>query len=217
MSLKRVVFIRPGETEWNRMGRWQGYVNIPLNEHGKQQARRLAQFIRPIGIEALYTSDLRRALDTAQILGETLGFTAIADVRLRERHIGLWQGLTVEEVQAWYPEEYAELLKKPTEYVIPGGESRVTVAQRMKAAFDDILAQTTALQTIGIVTHTTAIRALMSQISPRYDALGMQFANMSVTSIAQQADQTWQVIQKNEVIHLQGMETAFFPELEQQK
>ena len=65
MAVKRVVFIRPGETEWNKIGRWQGIVGVPLNGHGRAQAERLAKFVRNINLDALYSSDLRRAKDTA--------------------------------------------------------------------------------------------------------------------------------------------------------
>src|SRR5579871_2666095 len=103
MTVKRIVFIRPGETDWNRLGRWQGWVSIPLNDLGVRQARALATFIRHIGMGALYTSDLKRAAQTADLLAEQLSFQPIPDARLRERSIGFWQGLTQAELQAWYP------------------------------------------------------------------------------------------------------------------
>ena len=72
MVVKRFMFIRPGETDWNRLNRWQGQVEIPLNAHGIEQSKRLAQFMRPLGIQTLYSSNLRRASDTAKILASTL-------------------------------------------------------------------------------------------------------------------------------------------------
>jgi 2,3-bisphosphoglycerate-dependent phosphoglycerate mutase len=213
MATKRVIFIRPGETGWNRLERWQGHVAVPLNDHGQQQAERLARFVRPTGISALYTSDLRRAMDTARILAKMLHIEPVPDSRLRERHIGIWQGLTQDEVIAWYPEEYLALLANPNEYQIPGGESRVQVAARMKAAFDAIIAQT-GDDTIGIVSHTTAIRALLGVLMPEIDALTMPFANMSVTSLAHE-DGTWKITQRNDVTHLEGMPSEVFKELEQ--
>lgn len=214
MATKRVIFIRPGETQWNRLGRWQGLVAVPLNDHGREQAERLAKFVRPTGIKSLYTSDLRRALDTAQILANVLNLQPVLDARLRERHIGIWQGLTQAEVMAWYPEEYQALVSNPNEYQIPGGESRVQVAARMKAAFDDIMARTDDEDTVGIVTHTTAIRALFGVLMPEIDALSMQFRNMSVTSLAREDNGTWRITQRNDVTHLQGMPSEYFPEME---
>jgi probable phosphoglycerate mutase len=213
--MKRVIFIRPGETQWNKDGRWQGHVAVPLNAHGRIQAERLAKFVRNTGITALYASDLRRALDTATILATALGLQAIPDARLRERHIGIWQGLTQDEVQAWYPVEFQQLRNSPDEYQVTGGESRKDVAQRMKAAFDDIVAQPG--ETIGIVTHTTAIRALLGVLLPNVDALAMEFSNMSVTSMMRDDGSAWRITQQNDVTHLEGMTTQIFPELEQRR
>ncbi|MCU0510979.1 MAG: histidine phosphatase family protein [Anaerolineae bacterium] len=214
MSSKRVIFIRPGETRWNRLGRWQGQVAIPLNDHGRQQCERLAQFVRPIGIQALYTSDLRRAQETAHILAARLPIQPVADARLRERHIGIWQGLTQQEVMEWYSDEYQALLASPDDYIIPGGESRRVVAARMKAAFDALVAGA-AENTIGLVTHTTAIRALLGVLLPELDALSMEFNNMSVTSLVATAD-GWKLTQRNDVTHLEGMPSTDFPEMEKQ-
>src|SRR5262245_1330412 len=124
MTVKRIILIRPGETDWNRQGRWQGWVATPLNEHGRRQAQALGRFVRNIGMAALYSSDLRRARETAELLAERLGFVPMYDARLRERNIGAWQGLTPDEMRAWYPDEYDQLLADVDEYRIPGGESR---------------------------------------------------------------------------------------------
>jgi broad specificity phosphatase PhoE len=215
MATKRVIFIRPGETQWNRLGRWQGQVAVPLNDHGKMQAKRLARFIRAIGIQALYTSDLRRAVETAEILSETLGFEIVPDSRLRERHIGLWQGLTLEEVQAWYPEEYKSLRGNPDAYQVEGGEAREVVAKRMKAAFDEIVGRPGDI--IGIVSHTTAIRALLDAVIPNVNALAMDFSNMSVTSIAKDDGSDWRIVQRNDVTHLEGMPTEISAEPDDKK
>jgi len=215
MATKRVIFIRPGETQWNRLGRWQGHVAVPLNDHGKMQAKRLARFIRPIGIQALYSSDLHRATETAAILEETLGFAAQFDARLRERHIGLWQGLTLDEVQAWYPDSYQSLRSNPDAYQIEGGESRESVASRMKAAFDEMIAQPHEI--IGIVSHTTAIRALLDTLMPNANALRMEFSNMSVTSIAKEDGSGWRIVQRNDVTHLEGMPTEVSVEPDDKK
>jgi broad specificity phosphatase PhoE len=215
MTTKRVIFIRPGETQWNRLGRWQGQVAVPLNDHGKMQAKRLARFIRAIGIQALYTSDLRRAVETAEILSETLGFEIVPDSRLRERHIGLWQGLTLEEVQAWYPEEYKSLRGNPDAYQVEGGEAREVVAKRMKAAFDEIVGRPGDI--IGIVSHTTAIRALLDAVIPNVNALAMDFSNMSVTSIAKDDGSDWRIVQRNDVTHLEGMPTEISAEPDDKK
>ncbi len=212
MAVKRLVFIRPGETDWNRLGRWQGWVNIPLNELGERQARALANFIRHIGMSALYTSDLKRALKTAECLAEQLNFAPIPDERLRERNIGLWQGLTRDEMQAWYSDEYAQMLAQVNEYRVPSGESRKDVLVRMRTALDDILAKEQG-ETIGILSHTTAIKSLLGAIIPGYDPLDVNLDNTSVTTIRVK-DGGWELVAVDDVIHLEGLERRASHELE---
>ena len=131
--VKRVVFIRAGETDWNRMGRWQGWVASPLNAHGRRQAQKLAQFIRNLGISALCSSDLVRARQTAELLAGVLEFPVTYDARLRERNAGAWQGMTLHEMRDWYPDEFAQLLADPEEFRVAGAESRADVRSRMTA------------------------------------------------------------------------------------
>jgi 2,3-bisphosphoglycerate-dependent phosphoglycerate mutase len=213
MAINRVVFIRPGETDWNRLGRWQGHVQVPLNSYGKMQAQRLAKFIHPIGISTMYTSDLRRAYQTAEILCEQLGFAPRADARLRERGVGEWQGLTQEEVMEWYPQEYAQLQANREGFQVSGGESRRQVAERVRQCFQDIMARGGG-ETIGIVSHTTAIRTLLDDLVPHYNANSHSYSNLSVTTIEHQQGDVWKIGLLDDISHLKGMETLSFPELE---
>jgi len=212
MTLQRMILIRPGETEWNRLGRWQGWVAVPLNEHGRQQATRLGRFIRNLGLDALYASDLKRTHETAEILAESLQFEPIYDERLRERHIGEWQGLTLREIKDWYPEHYAELRADPLGYKITAGESRQDAIDRVLELFEEI--QKTDHSTVGILSHTTAIRGLLSKLVPDTDPFQEEFTNISVTTIAKRDDGAWYVVQYNDVSHLDGMETLAFGEVD---
>jgi len=212
MSIKRVVFIRPGETDWNRDERHQGNVAIPLNEHGRQQARRLANYIRNMGITALYTSDTKRALETAELLAERLGFTPIVDARLREREIGLWQGLTKNEMETWYPADYAKLRADPQGYAVPGGESRADVQKRMVAFFEE-LQQKEQGETVGIISHTTAIHELLEVLTPGRSSDDIIVTNTSVTTIRHDTA-GWSLITSNDISHLEGLATRRASELE---
>lgn len=211
MQIRRVIFIRPGETEWNRQNRWQGWLRVPLNTHGRAQVEALAGFIRNIGVGALYTSDLQRALETAEIITEHMDIEPILDGRLRERNIGEWQGLTQPELEAWYPEEFAAWVADRENFTIPGGESRHNVRERMQATFDDILVQDKA-QTIGIISHTVSIRTLLDNLLPDYDPLGLKLMNSSVTTVRWENEQ-WTSIALNDIMHLEGLETKFIKEL----
>jgi broad specificity phosphatase PhoE len=212
MTVKRIVLIRPGETDWNRLGRWQGWVNTPLNEHGKLQARALAHFVRNIGMGALYTSDLQRALETAENLARHLPFEPFRDQRLRERSIGLWQGLTLDEMRAWYPEDYASMLADPDGYRVPGGESRSDVRARVMSAVTDIL-RGDASETVGILSHTTAIKILLGDLIAGYNPLDVGIDNTSVTTI-RRSDNRWELVAIDDVMHLEGLEARSTRELE---
>lgn len=216
MTVKRVIFIRPGETDWNRLGRWQGWAAVPLNERGKSQSRQLAKFIRNIGMSALYTSDLKRAIETAEILAEQLGFPPILDSRLRERNIGAWQGLTLDEMCAWYPDEYAHLLEDPMNFRVPGGESRHDVLERALQAFNGILTQDKGA-TVGILSHTTTIHVLLRELVADQYMAEVPVSNSSVTTITGNKDGTWKLVTADDVMHLEGLESKRYPELEDRR
>ncbi len=214
MTVKRVIFIRPGETDWNRDKRYQGWVAVPLNEHGRRQVQRLANFVRNIGLSAVYTSDLKRSLETAEILREKLGYPAVIDQRLRERNIGHWQGMTRQNMEAWYPDEYQAFLADPANYRIPGGESRKDVEERMLAAFNDILKDDKG-ETVGIISHSTVINTLLSCIIPHVQFGSVDVSNTGVTTIKRGDDGQWQIIQADDKTHLEGMESQQVHELEE--
>ncbi len=214
MAVKRVIFIRPGETDWNRDLRYQGWVAIPLNAYGVRQAQRLANYIRNIGVSALYTSDLKRAAETAHLLAEKLGLAPIADARLRERDIGTWQGLTQKEMQSWYPVEYAEFLADPDGYRVPGGESRKNVRERILEAFNEILA-TNQGETIAILSHSTAINALLAEIIPGVTFGSVDVSNTSVTTLKREESGEWQLVAADDITHLEGMSAQKVHELEE--
>lgn len=212
MSIKRIILIRPAETEWNRQGRWQGWVAAPLNEHGRQQAQRLASFVRNIGMSALYSSDLKRAVETADLLAAQLEFAPVLDARLRERNIGLWQGLTLTEMQAWYPDEYQMLMSDRLGFVVPNGESLKHVRERALNIFSEILGHDQG-ETVGIVSHTTTVQLLLSELVPGYKIGDATFDNTSVTTIRRESDDGWQLVTVNDSMHLEGLETQSVREL----
>lgn len=214
MPIKRILFIRPGETHWNRIGRQQGWVSIPLNEHGFKQAERLSSFIRHLGLGALYSSDLRRAKETTQIISDKLSIEPIYDSRLRERDIGQWQGLTLGEIHEWCTDEYEQFRERVNNFQIPGGEARFQVVERIVSAFDDIQKHQQDVSTVGIVTHSIAIRTLLSQLIPDFPSAGMPLSNISVTTIALNEAGKWEMVQANDVSHLDGMETKTIDEPE---
>src|SRR5438067_685184 len=104
-----VYLVRHGLTEWNLQKRFQGQLDVPLSREGLEQSRRLGQWLagQSVRFSAIYSSDLARAMQTAQAVGECLGLVPEPAIGLREIHCGEWQGLTVEDVDARYPGQLA--------------------------------------------------------------------------------------------------------------
>jgi broad specificity phosphatase PhoE len=102
-----IVLVRHGETDWNRDNRFQGHADPPLNDTGRAQARTLAATLRHVAFAAAYTSPLRRARETAQILGSAVGLTPVGDSALMEIDVGSWSGLTRTEIETRFPAGFA--------------------------------------------------------------------------------------------------------------
>ena len=144
--------IRHGETEWNSEGRFQGHLNSVLNGEGLAQAQALGERLAAERFDLLLSSDLGRALETASAIAMRSGHEIVVEPRLRERRMGIFQGLTPAEVQARYPGEYARFNSRDPDYVIPHGESMRQLLERSVACFTE-LAERHAGLTLATVTH----------------------------------------------------------------
>ncbi len=136
--VRRLVMLRHGQTEYNAGSRMQGQLDTDLTDLGRHQAVAAAEVLAKRQPLVIVSSDLRRALDTAVTLGEHAGMPVIADVRLRETHLGQWQGMTHVEVDAASPG--ARLAwRDDSRWAPPGGESRVDVADRSRPLVDELI------------------------------------------------------------------------------
>lgn len=151
---------RHGETDWNREGRWQGQMNTSLNERGREQARTLAESVRDEPIAAVYASDLDRAVETAQIVAQTIGVRVRRDGRLRELNFGRWEGLTTAEIEMRFPQEVARW-RADGGVAGGGGESYEQMGERVVAALREIAA-THPQEHVLVVLHGGPIRALLA-------------------------------------------------------
>jgi broad specificity phosphatase PhoE len=129
---------RHGETDANAEGRIQGTIDPPLNARGREQARELAREAAALGLRALYTSQLRRARETAEIVGTELGLEPHVDARFAESDRGEWEGRLAAEVRAEDPDAWAGSLAVETEFRFPGGESLEEHAARVEAGLADV-------------------------------------------------------------------------------
>jgi len=138
--LARLVLWRHGETDYNASGRIQGHLDSHLTETGLAQARRAVPLLTSYGPSVLVSSDLRRALDTATVFAEATGTTLRVDKRLRETHLGEWQGMTMAEVEARWLGAVRTWRSDPR-WAPPGGESRLEVATRAAEVVAELDAQ----------------------------------------------------------------------------
>ena len=147
-----LIAIRHGETEWNSEGRFQGHLNSALNRAGLAQAQALGERLAAERFDLLLSSDLGRALQTAGAIAARTGHEVLIEPRLRERNMGIFQGLTAEQAQARYPEEYARFTSRDPDYAIPGGESMRQLFERSLACFTGLAERHPGL-TLASVTH----------------------------------------------------------------
>jgi broad specificity phosphatase PhoE len=155
----RVLLLRHGRTTWNAERRFQGQADPPLDEVGRAQAYEVAGIIAALRPDVLVTSDALRAAQTAGPIGEVTGLAVQSDPRLRERSLGHWEGLTRDDVQTRYPDEYADWVAG-RDVSRRGGESRDEVSVRALAAFADLPAVPTAV----VVTHSATAMALCNAL-----------------------------------------------------
>lgn len=142
MSIRRLVMLRHGQTEWNATSRMQGQLDTDLTDLGREQAAAAAEVLAKRQPLAIVSSDLRRALDTATALGERSAVPVQIDTRLRETHLGDWQGLTHLEVDAVAPGARVAW-RDDARWAPHGGESRVDVAARSTPLVDELLERIT--------------------------------------------------------------------------
>jgi len=206
MRVKEVYLIRHGQTDWNTLGRWQGQLDVALNDVGRRQAAALAEYSTRLPIGAIYTSDLARAYDTAQPMAAALGLEPVIDQRWRELHIGVFAGLTRPEIEARYPTEYAAFLDDDMGYAPPEGESRLAMQQRGRAAFDDMV-QAAQSETVAVMTHGGTIRLLLLSLFPQQqpDLANLKVPNTSLTLLRRQTT-GWSIAELIETPHLRSGE-----------
>jgi probable phosphoglycerate mutase len=145
MATTQILFIRHGETAWNRIKRIQGHIDVPLAETGLAQARRLAERLarearEGARIEAIYSSDLLRAQQTAQPAADALGLPLVLSQGLRERSYGAFQGHDSVEIEARFPDAYAAWQTRDPGFEPEGGESQRAFYHRVLHAIEPIVA-----------------------------------------------------------------------------
>jgi probable phosphoglycerate mutase len=208
--MTEILLIRHGETLWNQQGRMQGQHDSPLTPLGLQQARQLAQRLKNVAFTTLYSSDLGRAHQTARCIADATGHEIVVDAELRERHFGIFEGLTNHEIEKRHPELYVRFASREPDFAMPEGESASQFRDRCVGALERI-AQRHAGETIVAVTHGLVLDSLyrtacsMSLDVPR----GFPLLNCSLNTF-RYAAAGWLAVAVCDVTHLAGDDVTRF-------
>ncbi len=202
MEATFVIMVRHGETLWNIEGRRQGHLDSGLTEKGRAQAEALSERFRPDSCTAIYSSDLGRALDTARIIAAKTGHPVIADERLRERNLGIFQGLDGDEIRARYPVEYEQHRKGGADHAVPSGESFQQQTERNLQCLEELARRHTG-EVIMVVAHGGVLSALFRHtLAIPLDApRRFSFKNASVNLFSFQ-DGVWGLETWGDITHL---------------
>lgn len=176
-AVRRLILLRHGQTEYNASNRMQGQLDTDLSDLGRAQAKSAAQALADTRPFAIVSSDLRRAHDTALALGDHIGLPVETDDRLRETHLGEWQGLTHTDVDDISPGARARW-RSDAEWAPPAGESRIDVAARSLPVVQELLERHEDWGTdpLVLVAHGGLIAALTARLldlpADRWPVLG---------------------------------------------
>lgn len=176
-----LILLRHGETDWNAQQRIQGQTDTALNARGHVQAHALVAATAHLQIDALYSSDLQRAGDSAAYLADARGLAVCALPQLRERHLGMLQGYTGVEARARWPQEYARYKQRDVQQTLGDGESLQQLQQRVLNVCDDLITRHMG-EHIALVTHAGVIDILYRHAlgKPLEGARDFEIGNASV-------------------------------------
>jgi len=202
-----IVLIRHGETEWNLTGRWQGHADSPLSKRGISQAEALGERMTREKVDYVYVSDLQRAQHTAELVGAPSNWSFELMPELRERDIGVLEGLTTDEMLKKQPEVYRSFCENGPSYQPPGGESFCQFSDRCFSAMEKLATLHPGKKVVA-VTHGGVLGAIFRNVlgigldAPRNFLL----LNCSVNRI-QKSSKGWNLVSWGDVSHLQGLDS----------
>ena len=204
-----VLLIRHGQSRGNAERRFGGHTATPLSARGRNQALVTARTLKSESITAIYSSDLARAMETAQPLANLTGLPVNGTSAFRERSVGVMEGLTFEDAAQQHPEQYAALLRRDFEYVLSGGESYRQLLDRAREKLDDIIEENRGGR-IAVFSHTGTICILVLHLigaldAPELKPVWISSANCGITRFELRNDGFVRVLAINDTSHLSGV------------
>jgi probable phosphoglycerate mutase len=210
VSLRHILLLRHGQTDANAGGVLQGHRPTSLNALGRQQADRLALRLTTFAprVEVLVSSDLPRALQTAEPIARALSLDIVVDAAWRERGFGELEGQTLGDLEIW---RTASGTIDP-----PGGESSAVFRQRVHAALSSVVERYRDCRCVAVVTHGGVVRSVLHQLGSGLLPLAHlqeppvvdPIANASILHVTVDADGAWSTLRVNDDTHLAGMTTV---------
>ncbi len=198
----RLLLVRHGRTEWNRDYRFQGQSDTPLSAEGLHQAALLRKRLKTKRLVAIYSSDLKRCRHTAEVLAEPHGLPVITTHELREASYGEWEGHTLDEIRAKFPETVVARWRDPERVAPSGGESYGQVRRRVTAYLEEVVARHPEGNVL-VVSHGGALLAYLTGIMRMQMNLsyGFRLDNCSLT-IAEQDANGCRLVTLNDMCHI---------------
>ncbi|MGH9914090.1 MAG: histidine phosphatase family protein [Pyrinomonadaceae bacterium] len=205
-TLTTILLIRHGQSEGNAAGMFGGHTPTPLSEQGKQQAQVTAEALSTQRITAIYSSDLLRAIQTAEPLSQLTGLVVKKSSAFRERSVGVLEGLKFEDAAARYGQDYAALVRRDFEYTIEQGESYRQVLVRASQKLDGIIEEHRG-GAVAIYSHTGTICILTLHLMGALDAahlrqVWVRTENCGIARFAISSDNFVRVLEINDTRHL---------------
>ncbi len=202
--MKNIYFIRHGETKWNTIGKIQGWKDSRLTDLGINQANKAAEYLNKYestNIDIIYSSDLSRAYDTAEIINNKLKLDIIESELLRENSFGIWEGKTKEDILEFDSKGYENWLRIPEESSIEDGETLDELRKRVKKFLDSIV----DYENILIVSHSVTIKMLILVLL-NMDNKHFKNLSMNNTGISKIEVKDYNTVLKyyNSTTHLKG-------------
>jgi alpha-ribazole phosphatase len=160
MQRTRIYLVRHGQVEGHEEKRYNGQVNVPLTQLGREQSGRVCDCLGKHPLDAVYSSDLDRSRYCAELIAEAHGLSVSAHESLRELHIGDWEGRTWAELQEAYPDDWRARMQDLVNFQVPGGESLQDAADRIRPTIQNILAKHPGAD-VALVAHGGVNRIIL--------------------------------------------------------
>jgi broad specificity phosphatase PhoE len=199
----KICLLRHGETDWNLQGRCQGVTDLDLNETGVRQARGVGAFLSKEKIDAVYSSNLKRATQTAHAISKHHGLEVKVRSDLREMDHGIFEGLTFKEIRANYPEFIGPWREQPAHLPVPGGECIADVEKRTWKGIEEIERSHPSYASVVVVSHQFPIVTVLCRITgtPLNDYRRFHVDPSGLTHISYHPHEGWKLIQHNDLSH----------------